>query len=411
MTRASNLVHEVISRASQRRDPRWWARTLSCVSAGLTLGAPLSLVTPKRARSIAIVGRSGAGFVDNAKYFFLHLCQRRPDGVDPVFITEDRRTCDALRVAGLPALRYPSVDAAAALLRARVMVIDNVLPNTALRYYLALASKKVQLLHGVGFKGLPRFEWFPVYDLLTTTSAAYGEEVYGPPLLPKAIAITGYPRTDLLLGGFDDAEAQALVALGTDAVALDKIREARAQGLKVVLWAPTFRNDPALDQRVTSALDPVWLERVGQANGWLWVLKLHPNTRTPEVTTPQRHVVNYDSRADVYPALSLVDALLTEYSSIYMDYLLLDRPVLFYPFDRADYLTRDWGMIFDYDWIAPGPKCRDLDDVEAQLQALLAGGEDPWREPRRAVRDFAFAQQDGRASERVWTEIRERFLD
>ncbi len=52
------------------------------------------------------------------------------------------------------------------------------------------------------------------------------------------------------------------------------------------------------------------------------------------------NIVLMNPKSDAYPLLSLCDALLTDYSSIYFDFLLLDRPMIFYPYDFEDYVTK-----------------------------------------------------------------------
>ena len=44
----------------------------------------------------------------------------------------------------------------------------------------------------------------------------------------------------------------------------------------------------------------------------------------------------------------IFDILITDYSSIYIDYLLLDRPLIFLPYDKEQYL-KGRGMNFEYD--------------------------------------------------------------
>ena len=51
---------------------------------------------------------------------------------------------------------------------------------------------------------------------------------------------------------------------------------------------------------------------------------------------------------DVYTFLPFTDLLITDYSSIYFDYLLLNKKVVLFPFDFEDYLTGSRMFYFDY---------------------------------------------------------------
>ena len=53
--------------------------------------------------------------------------------------------------------------------------------------------------------------------------------------------------------------------------------------------------------------------------------------------------------------INLFDALITDYSSIYLDYMLLERPIIFLPYDLKDY-ENSVGFTMDYNENTPGEK-------------------------------------------------------
>ena len=53
--------------------------------------------------------------------------------------------------------------------------------------------------------------------------------------------------------------------------------------------------------------------------------------------------------------LNIFDVLITDYSSIYFDYMLLERPMIFLPYDLAEY-EGTVGFTIDYNKYAPGDK-------------------------------------------------------
>ena len=83
---------------------------------------------------------------------------------------------------------------------------------------------------------------------------------------------------------------------------------------------------------------------------------------------------------DVTGILNIFDCLITDYSSIYIDYLLTDKPMIFLPYDRQQYLDGR-GMNFDYDDVTPGPKPETFNDF---LDAL-SPKEDFWKSERTRV--------------------------
>ena len=119
------------------------------------------------------------------------------------------------------------------------------------------------------------------------------------------------------------------------------------------------------------------------------------------------NIINYNATADIYPALNLFDALITDYSSIYFDYLLLDRPVIFYPYDYDNYIRNDRSLLFDYKQMAPGHICMSQDEIEA---ALLQIADDPYKQKRHEVLELVFNHKDDMASSRLWQVLRDDYI-
>ena len=81
--------------------------------------------------------------------------------------------------------------------------------------------------------------------------------------------------------------------------------------------------------------------------------------------------------------LGMFDLLITDYSSIYIDYLLTDKPLMFLPYDRERYLDGR-GMNFEYDEVTPGPKPETMKDFIREIRSLISG-EDSWKSERDRV--------------------------
>jgi CDP-glycerol glycerophosphotransferase (TagB/SpsB family) len=101
-----------------------------------------------------------------------------------------------------------------------------------------------------------------------------------------------------------------------------------------------------------------------------------------------------------------VDVLVTDYSSIYTDFLLLDRPIIFTPVDLEEY-EAERGFFFDYgnDVCTPGPKVRNAEDFLAALDAELSGA-DPYHLTRGASRSLFHKHTSAGASERIARRVR-----
>ena len=164
----------------------------------------------------------------------------------------------------------------------------------------------------------------------------------------------GAPRSDLF---FD----QAVRAQITDRL---HARYPQLADRRVVLFAPTFRGPRKLAAHYPS--DYVDLDRLGAALGDndLLVIRMHPFV-TSSLTIPPRYrdrMLDLSDYPEFNDLLLVTDLLITDYSSAIFDYALLDRPVVFYVPDLADY-SRGRGFYYDFEEYAYGPVARDFDGL------------------------------------------------
>lgn len=103
--------------------------------------------------------------------------------------------------------------------------------------------------------------------------------------------------------------------------------------------------------------------------------------------------------------LDFFDGLVTDYSSIYVDYLLLDRPILFISGEHEHFLQHR-GLSFEYDTFFPGPKVGSFDQFVREIQKV-AEGIDPFADERKTVRNVLLSETGDSFFERFyekWTE-------
>jgi CDP-glycerol glycerophosphotransferase (TagB/SpsB family) len=108
---------------------------------------------------------------------------------------------------------------------------------------------------------------------------------------------------------------------------------------------------------------------------------------------------------DIYPLLKRVNILITDYSSVYFDFLLLDRPIIFAPFDLHEFVCLDGQELFyEYDEVTPGPKATDWKEVLALVERSLQT--DDYKTQRREICQRFNEFHDGKNSERVYNIIK-----
>jgi CDP-glycerol glycerophosphotransferase (TagB/SpsB family) len=87
----------------------------------------------------------------------------------------------------------------------------------------------------------------------------------------------------------------------------------------------------------------------------------------------------------LYPALAAFDALITDMSSVWVDYLLLDKPMVF-AFPDSDQYRNGRGLNLEpYDQWVPGPFAQDVDSLLSALGDVI-DGRDPMAEERARTR-------------------------
>ncbi|MET0684244.1 MAG: CDP-glycerol glycerophosphotransferase family protein [Solirubrobacteraceae bacterium] len=202
---------------------------------------------------------------------------------------------------------------------------------------------------------------------------------------------TGYPRVDVL----------------TDADPERRGREVRARlgipaDVRTVLYAPTFR-DTDVDERghfrMTPALD---LERARSALGEDTVLlvRRHHYVVDDVPASGDGRIRDVSAYPDGTELLLATDVLVTDYSSISVDFANTGRPMLFFTYDLEEYRERVRGFYVDFERTMPGPLLRTSDDV---IEAIRDA---PAIRAAHASRYDAFVERfcefdDGGASRRV----------
>lgn len=154
---------------------------------------------------------------------------------------------------------------------------------------------------------------------------------------------------------------------------------------KVILYAPTFRDYGNTRLFPFEDFDKNSFEAFLEQEKILLLLRLHIKeaAAADAYVSPRIRRFGSEEAGDVTGMLGMFDLLITDYSSIYIDYLLTDKPLMFLPYDRERYLDGR-GMNFEYDEVTPGPKPETMKDFIREIRSLISG-EDSWKRERDRV--------------------------
>ncbi len=203
----------------------------------------------------------------------------------------------------------------------------------------------------------------------------------------ERIIPTGYPRNDIFFSKEKDLKVKLRMKYNIPSYIN-----------KILLYAPTFRPDfeakfPLNNENLVK-LNQYLLE-----TKYLFLMKGHIKERTISFKDLE-NIKTIGLEADTQELLYITDILITDYSSIYCDFLLLNRPVLLFTYDYKKY-EKERGFYYDHlEEIAPGPLIytgEELINTIKNIQVL----EKQYESKRLELRDYFNAYNDGKSSERL----------
>jgi CDP-glycerol glycerophosphotransferase len=332
----------------------------------------LSSISKRINKQRRIVFISLSGFRDNVKYAYLALfAQRHLLNIDVCWVAFDREEAEQINQSGFKALFWDiSPQQADYFLHADVVVRSShmpVLPKRCLLEACFAGAKKDELWHGIPAKlvGYESFlEWESIHEFAgwafdsvmvdyVISESHTLEHVYRAAFPTAAIVPLGSCRASILE---PDSELTEDMQVALNKQAISVITQQKQLGKTIVFYAPTYREVEQdlsdFKQGVTSLCEQLSSE---------YFLCVKPHAYFSSVTQLDFNdlIGSYeciqllDANDDIYPYLKLADCLVTDYSSIYFDFLVCKKPILFFqPDNEAYWQTR---VLQEYDIVKEFP--------------------------------------------------------
>ena len=128
-----------------------------------------------------------------------------------------------------------------------------------------------------------------------------------------------------------------------------------SQPVRLVLYMPTHRDKSTREGHPFNPFDEAGfdvaaLDEILEKGNYILLYKGHFfDSSNNGVNSSSRIItVSDQSYDDMYTFIKDVDILITDYSSIYFDFLLCNKPVILFPFDEEDYVHNSRPFYFDY---------------------------------------------------------------
>lgn len=221
---------------------------------------------------------------------------------------------------------------------------------------IALMENNYGIIKKVYFKGIfsnnYRYILTTSSKLITIMKNSFGVD-------ENKIKVWGQPRNDIL---FKEPNKSIIQSSCPD---INKYE-------KIILYAPTYRKYKntmlfPFDDYNKNELN-VFLKN----NNAIIFIKTHIDEKASvcKYIDDRVRVLDEEIIDDIMDVLNIFDILITDYSSIYIDYLLLKRPIIFLPYDKKEYLFKR-GMNFEYDEVTPGYKPKSMKEFLEALNMIF----------------------------------------
>jgi CDP-glycerol glycerophosphotransferase (TagB/SpsB family) len=239
-------------------------------------------------------------------------------------------------------------------------------------------------------------------DLLFATSpihARHFEETWG--LRDGTVVVAGLPRNDALLRASTQVQPSTLQSL--------------TRGRPLIVWLPTFRTSVGKVARTDGHdygnvfqmpdADVFHMAEEFDRLGVHVLVKPHPSAPTPDpVNLPGLTIWRDEdvrrSGMSLYEILGHSRCLLTDHSSVWVDYLLLQRPLIFTVADLDAYSTSRGYYFTPISKYLPGPAVTSLPELYSLL-GNLDDVERRWASSRAEALALHHTHVDGRSAHRA----------
>lgn len=346
--------------------------------------------------------RKGEYFDDNSKYLFLYIARNHPE-IQIYWITKNEQVYSFLEKRKLPVLMYRGEDTKEIIQNAQYAFVNISIADIGNKD-LFKNVKVVQLWHGTPMKKNNLDTYNEDYYIVSIASSEFLKNQYLGSPEKFDFKLTGYPRNDILL----NKELPFTIPQETINLLNHK---------NVIIFLPTYNEKKDLSKESTDkrgAIYNIWenfdfisFEKFLKKTNSIFIFKPHALQSIGNDLILKKMkksdyflILEQSFKVDIYEYLKYSDILLTDYSSILFDFLLLQKPIIFTCFDLNSYNNKR-GLRFDYNKITPGEKVFNWEQVLEELTKLLIKKEDSYKIQRLEINNMFNYFKDSNSCKRI----------
>ena len=353
-------------------------------------------------KSNTIIFNSYPPYSDNALALYNYIIEDRPDITSKYKILWGQETISTAGVM-TKGIINPFIKKSPAgvwrFLRAKYIITTH-------GYFPGVTSgsgqTQINLWHGCGYKTITEADKIYRGDETIVTSDLY-RQIHASifEMDETHVHVTGYPRNDLLF-----KPSNALEKLGI------------TSEYKIYIWLPTYRKAALGHDGIDGSENSFGIGTIDEQHflelnaqlkkqGVFLIIKTHPMD-TIQIDNVNQYsniacMTNQNLKemnVDLYDLLPCTDGLLSDYSSVIVDYLLLDKPIAMVLSDQEEYKNTR-GFVFDpVEDYFPGPIINDFSGLLEYFQNREII-DNKWKEKREQLKDLFHKYSDDKSCERV----------
>ncbi len=266
----------------------------------------------------------------------------------------------------------------------------------------------VNLWHGIAIKYIQYLDNTSVgldenryYDLVISSSKTdrmvMASAFY--PITVDKVAVTGLPRNDYLI----KEKGELPQSYNRQLDALDKIKGAK----KLIVYAPTYREiKKGGDYYLFSTDEIAQLRAMLKQNNTVLGFRAHyyKNSKVNYELLVDNEVffnLGQETFSDMNMIIRNADLIITDYSSLFVDALYINKPVINFVYDLEHYSKTQRGLFYDFENVAPGKICTTFEMLVPSIKNFLDSKSIIDTEKYDFLKKLFFDAIDGENAERV----------
>lgn len=318
-----------------------------------------------RNKNIWVFGSFGV-FNDNSRYLYQYVVDNPQLGIRAIWISHKKQSVMEASKVG-ESYRKNSLKGLYFSLVAKVYIFSAYVSD--INFFTSRNAVKVNLWHGIPLKKIEfDITTKPLVDVFQ--KASLFEKIKNPAVRIKydfILSPSQYVADYSFKSAFRVTDENIIVAEYPRVSYLKTFKplDEYQQYSKVFLYVPTWRDDGRnfLEQ---AQFDFEQLNVLMKEHNAIFLMKFHSATKIDVDLSLYGNLQLLPNNIDPTGLMKTADCLITDYSSIYLDYLVLDRPIIHFPFDLNEY-TRNREFYFNYETILAGNKAISYDELYNEI--------------------------------------------